>query len=91
MSEISDKLQHPIQPIYTDEKGVRRFKQNRIVCFLLSVLSEGGFDLNKLAAMPFSDEDRCQFAQLLGYSRGGFAELPYVSDREWQRVQELYP
>jgi hypothetical protein len=82
------KVQHPIQPIYTDEKGIRRFKSNKIVRFLLD---NGGFDLNKLASLPFSDEDRCQFAQLIGYSRGGFAELPYVPDAEWQRVEEIYP
>jgi len=82
------KVQHPIQPIYTDGKGIRRFKSNMIVRFLLD---NGPFDLNTLASLPFSDEDRCQFAQLIGYSRGGFAELPYVSDAEWQRVEEIYP
>jgi len=88
MTKSESTVQHPIQPMYTDEKGVRRFKSNKIVCFLLA---EGGFDMNKLATLPFSDEDRCQFAQLLGYSRGGFAELPYVSDKEWKRVEEVYP
>jgi hypothetical protein len=81
-------MKHPLQPIYTDDKGIRRFQRNQIVCFLLA---EGGFDLNQLSAMPFSKEDWCQFAQLIGYSRGGFAELPYVSEEEWRRVLEVAP
>jgi hypothetical protein len=33
-----------------------------------------------LACLPFSDEDREQFAQLIGYSLGGFGDLSYASD-----------
>lgn len=49
-----------------------RFKENSIVRFLLD---GGPFDLNMLARMPFSVEDREQFAQLIGYSLEGFGEL----------------
>jgi hypothetical protein len=42
--------------------------------------------MNKLAMMPWSNEDRCQFAQLIGYSLGGYGELHYVSDEELRRV-----
>jgi hypothetical protein len=35
--------------------------------------------MNDLALMPFSNEDREQFAQLIGYSVSGFGELPYAS------------
>ena len=39
------------------------------------------FDMNKLACMNFSNEDREQFAQLIGYSVSGICDLDYVSDR----------
>ncbi len=76
-----DSLSHPHQPLGQDEDGVIRFKQNKIVRFLLEM---GQFDMNKLAMMNFSNEDRTQFAQLIGYSRSGFGDLSYVSDEAWE-------
>lgn len=67
---------HPLQGIYCDEKSVARFRKNEIVQYLLDA---GPFDINQLALMPFDDEDRTQFAQLIGYSVSGFGDLPYVS------------
>ena len=67
---------HPIQPLEKDDSGVMRFKKNKIVDFLLD---GGGFDLNMIATMGFSSEDREQFAQLIGYSLSGFGELGYVN------------
>lgn len=66
---------HPLQPVAADDNGVARFKDNQIVRFLLDA---GPFDLNQLALMPWSDEDRCQLAQLLGYSVSGYGELSYT-------------
>jgi hypothetical protein len=40
----------------------------------------GRLDLNGLYTMCFSQEDREQFAQLMGYSISGYHELSYVSD-----------
>jgi hypothetical protein len=77
------QLQHPVQPLYMDGNGVYRFKANAIVKFLLDT---GGSDMNKLACMPFTFEDREQFAQLIGYSLGGFGELPYVTDETYVRA-----
>lgn len=74
---------HPIQPLYLDGTNVIRFKQNAIVKFLLEA---GPFDMNKLALMPFSVEDREQFAQLIGYTFGGFAELPYVTNKTYNKA-----
>lgn len=70
-------MRHPIQPTEKDPDGTVRFKQNAIVRLLLDV---GPWDMNDLAKMPFSVEDREQFAQLIGYSVSGFGELSYVSD-----------
>jgi len=67
---------HPIQPII-DNDGAFRFKGNKIVRHLLD---NGPFDMNDLAVQDFSDEDREQFAQLIGYSLNGFSELSYASN-----------
>lgn len=74
---------HPIQPLVKDEHGTVRFKPNAIVRFLLDA---GPFDMNTLAKMDFSHEDRAQFAQLIGYSVSGWGELSYVSDEVYDRA-----
>jgi hypothetical protein len=64
-----------LQPIIM-QLGVARFKGNQIVQLLL----DGGiYNMNNLALLNFSDEDREQFAQLIGYSVSGFGELSYAS------------
>lgn len=83
-------MRHPMQPIYVDTDGRHRFKKNAIVQFLLD---NGKYDMNDLASLAlfhdqFSDEDREQFAQLIGYSVSGFQELDYVSDEAWNEAQE---
>lgn len=70
-------MDHPIQPVETDDNNVVRFKENKIVTYLLD---NGGIDLNDLAVQSFSADDRNQFAQLIGYSVGGFASLDYAAE-----------
>lgn len=77
---------HPFQPLVKDSDGVVRFKANAIVRYLLNA---GPFDMNKLARLPFSVEDREQFAQLIGYSMCGFGELSYVTDETYERAAEM--
>lgn len=74
---------HPTQPLIQDSKGILRFKENAIVRFLLD---QGPYNLNDLGIIPFSNEDREQFAQLIGYSVSGFADLDYVSDETFDRA-----
>lgn len=62
----------PMQPIYVDGHGVVRFMKNTIVKRLLD---EGGIDLNQIAKWDVTDEERMQFAQLIGYSVSGFGDL----------------
>lgn len=78
MAKKRGHAKHPIQPLITDGSGVTRFKSNKIVQYLLDA---GTFDMNQLACIPFSDEDRMQFAQLMGYSLNGFWELSYVTNK----------
>lgn len=86
-THMSDKTRvvtkQPIQPIVGDENHILRFKQNAIVRHLLD---HGGIDLNAIGRMDFSDEDRAQFAQLIGYSICGFSELPYASEEVIEAV-----
>jgi hypothetical protein len=73
-------MKHPIQPLVKDVDGRIRFKENKIVTFLLE---NGCSDMNSLAREDFSQEDREQFAQLIGYSLDGFGTLSYVSDETY--------
>ena len=74
---------HPDQPLYKDEDGKLRFKQNDIVRYLLDA---GGIDFYQLALIPFSSEDRKQFYQLIGCSWGRFQEGGFVSLEEYTKV-----
>src|SRR5438105_4865263 len=74
--------QQPMQPVVVDSDGVIRFQPNAIVSELLDFSHEHGFGLNEIAMREFSREDRCQLAQLIGYSVCGYHELSYVSDAE---------
>lgn len=76
----------PIQPIGPDENGHVRFHPNAIVRHLLD---HGGIDLNQIACMEFCDEDRQQFAQLIGYSLSGYSELSYVSDDAYEAANRM--
>lgn len=80
---MSRAKRHPIQPIVRDRYCVKRFKENKIVVFLLD---SGPFDMDALAAMNFSKEDRQQFAQLIGYSVSGYGDLSYVTRHAYKRA-----
>jgi hypothetical protein len=77
---------HPVQPLYRD-RGQLRFRKNAIVEFLLD---QGPFDMNKIAVMDFSREDREQFAQLIGYSHDGAGTLSYFGDEAWSAALQAY-
>jgi len=80
------KEKHPIQPIIVTPQGVHRFKANEIV---RTLLDNGPFDMNSIASMPFSNEDREQFAQLIGYSVSGAGDLPYMSNDTYETAQRM--
>lgn len=73
-------MKNPIQPLFNGNDGRLRFKENQIVSQLLDFAKARGFGLNEIAAMNFTDDDRQQFAQLIGYSLDGYGTLSYVSD-----------
>ena len=76
---------NPIQPLVLDEAGVLRFKENKIVRYLLD---NGGLTLNDLATSSFSKDDQEQFAQLIGYSVSGWSTLSYVRDKTYNRAMK---
>jgi hypothetical protein len=75
-------MRHPIQPLEKDSHGTLRFKKNAIVDHLYEWAKERGMGLNEIACLPFSKEDRQQFAQLLGYSLDGYSELTSYVDAD---------
>ena len=79
-------MPHPMQEMFLDDHRTIRFRENAIVRYLLD---NGQCNMNTLAAIPFSNEDREQFAQLIGYSVSGFAELSYASDNTVAKALEL--
>ncbi len=79
---------YPVQPkVLVD--GLLRFEKNPIVEYLLD---NGGIDMNNIAvwcAMNDIDEKyQQQFAQLIGYSVRGYGTLSYVTDENWEEVNE---
>lgn len=81
------RAKHPMQPIVRAKDGAIRFKRNAIVEYLVDWCAgfngHAGYpridgpapDLNELARMDFSQEDRAQLSQLLGYSVSGAPNL----------------
>jgi hypothetical protein len=70
-------MPHPNQEVIRDADGNLRFYKNSIVEFLYRA---GPFDMSQLSLMPFSEEDRKQFYQLIGYSLSGYEELGFKKD-----------
>ena len=79
-------MKQPIQPLYTDDRGVLRFQPNAIVRYLLDF---GGIDMNRLAVLPFNQEDQEQFAMLIGYSLSGFGDLSYASTATYETAERM--
>ncbi len=82
-------VNHPIQPLAKDANGVLRFRKNQIVSDMLDAAEKHGMDMNTIARADYSDEDRRQFAQLIGYSLSGYSELrSYVDDAAYAAAVE---
>jgi hypothetical protein len=76
----------PMQPVEMVGE-VARFRENKIVRWLLTRAGGGEqVDLNTIARHDFTDADRMQFAQLIGYSVSGFGGLSYAKDEMVRRA-----
>ena len=78
---MDSKTVFPIQPIVD-----HRFVENKIVSRLLD---EGGIDMNDIACWDIPQQDRIQFAQLIGYSVSGFGSLSYVDDETYDAAEQI--
>lgn len=80
--EVDDVDLFPMQPIGYDSHGIPRFRENRIVDWLLKKCQADGFGLNTIARMhaqgEFDDAEMIQLSQLIGYSVSGYGDLSYV-------------
>jgi hypothetical protein len=81
VDELKAMVNNPMQPIIDG-----RFKENKIVRYCL----ENNTDMNDIARQDFSDDDQMQFAQLIGYSIGGYGDLSYVTDESYYRAQNRH-
>ncbi len=81
-------MKNPIQPLAKDAKSVLRFKENAIVRHLLD--THPTVNMNRLAGMEFTNDDRQQFAQLIGYSLDGYGSLSsYVDDEAYAAAAHM--
>ena len=68
------------RPTYYDDRGVKRFKANAVVCWLLD---SGRVSLNDVATAVLTKqfdcpiEDQREFWQMLGYSVDGYCDLSF--------------
>jgi hypothetical protein len=83
-------MKQPIQPLYKDESGVVRFQPNEIINWMLEAGRTGKrFDLNTIACQNFSQEDREQLDQLIGYSLCGFGDTG-ATNYTWEAAEKMY-
>jgi len=75
-----------MQPIVVAKDGAIRFLENRIIRDLLETSS---LCLNKIAVRDYTDDERMQLAQLIGYSVSGYGELSYVSDESYSKADDI--
>jgi len=84
------RTEYPIQPIEFDNKGVIRFKKNRIIEDLLNT---SHMDFNKICLKHqegyYTLEEYEQLNMLIGYSISGFGDLEGVSREMVEEVEKI--
>ncbi len=78
---------HPIQPLEIDAHGTLRFKANDIIRQLVDT---GVISMNNIAMLDVSEDDRNQFAQLVGYSLSGYGSLSYANDLTYEAAYNMH-
>lgn len=91
---------HPMQPIVVAQDKVIRFKANKVVRWLVDLMSEGHvkadgrpFNLNNIAThvqlAGWDPEEAEQFWQLMGYSVSGYGELSFIRRKVVHRADAI--
>ena len=75
-----------LKPVIMIAKDIKMKDANAIVQHLFD--THPTCDMNHLARIGFTDDDRQQFAQLIGYSLSGYGDLSYVDDRTYATAAE---
>lgn len=65
-----------VQPVYLSDNSRIRFKSNELVRY---ILDSKDIKLGDLFSMPFSEDDKQHFLQLLGHSLAGYTESAYAN------------
>ncbi len=79
---------HPIQPLVIDSHGTLRFHENGII---RKLLDSGVINLNDVAMLDgITQDDRNQFAQLIGYSLDGYGSLSYADDLTYTTAYHMH-
>lgn len=79
----------PMQPICVASDGIVRFNKNRMVNDLYEFSQPRGFGLNEMARRDYTQEERMQFAQLIGYSVSGYGSLSYASPESVEKADAI--
>jgi hypothetical protein len=84
-----------LREVYTDTKGVVRFRGNAVVEWLFK---NGRIDLNTIPCHSLPSKDVAEFWQMLGYSVSGYGDLDFIdrmtveqADKEAELVQVRIP
>jgi len=77
---------HPMQPVEIAKDGVIRFKQNKLVRFLVD---QYGLNQLHMRCSEATEEDWNQLAQLIGYSVSGFGDLSYADPEIVAKADEI--
>lgn len=78
---------HPIQPVALDSNGVIRFKANAII---RKLVDDKLIDLNEISCWDIPQNDRSQFAQLMGYSLSGYGSLSFADDLTYAAAYNMH-
>jgi hypothetical protein len=79
---------HPIQPLVIDSHGTLRFQENGII---RKLIDSGVIKLNDVAMLDgITQDDRNQFAQLIGYSLDGYGSLSYADDLTYTTAYHMH-
>ncbi len=91
-SPPEDSSNNPMQPVVLIN-GIPRFKENRIVSWMLEELNRRGVDLNYAASIFRTQgegkDDYQQLMQLIGYSVSGYGDLSCCDEDVCARADEI--
>lgn len=83
-------LEHPMQPVFTNDDGYKAFKENAIVRHLLETHPTLSLD-SIIANTIYSASDKNQFAQLVGKACDGFGEIRQDTETSCGRRHPMQP